>query len=129
MIHRDYIMRLLQLFFEALAKFIRNKEGKDPEILRPELEDLYKTYLKVPWDYYKDLTMEQIINSFDEDERLVKMEIVAELFYQDALLEDIDIVLLKKARDILKYVDLNSDTFSFDRQRKVSEIEDILQNY
>lgn len=126
MLHRDYIMRLIQLFFEALAKFIRNKEGKDPEILRPELDELYKNFLKHPRDFFKDFSVEEIINFFDNDEKLYKIEIVAELFYQDAMLGDPDKELLRKALSLFKYVDLNSDTFSFDRQRKTGEIEKLL---
>lgn len=126
MLHRDYIMRLIQLFFEALAKFIRNKEGKDPEILRPELDELYKNFLKHPRNFFKDFSVEEIINFFDNDEKLYKIEIVAELFYQDAMLGDPDKELLRKALSLFKYVDLNSDTFSFDRQRKTGEIEKLL---
>ncbi len=126
MLHRDYIMRLIQLFFEALAKFIRNKEGKDPEILRPELDELYKNFLKHPRDFFKDFSVEEIINFFDNDEKLYKIEIVAELFYQDAMLGDPDKELLRKALSLFRYVDLNSDTFSFDRQRKTGEIEMLL---
>jgi len=119
-------MRLIQLFFEALAKFIRNKEGKDPEILRPELDELYKNFLKHPRNFFKDFSVEEIINFFDNDEKLYKIEIVAELFYQDAMLGDPDKELLRKALSLFKYVDLNSDTFSFDRQRKTGEIEKLL---
>lgn len=126
MLHRDYIMRLIQLFFEAMAKFIRNKEGKDPEILRPELDEFYKNFLKHPRDFFKDFRAEEIIDFFNEDERLFKVEIIAELFYQDALLGEPDKELLGKSLALLKYVDLNSDTFSFDRQRRTSEIEVLL---
>ena len=126
MLQRDYIMRLIQLFFEALAKFLRNKEYKAPELLRPELDEIYKTFLKFPRDHFKTMTIEEITNSFDNEEKLYKVEIIAELFYQDALLEEPDEQLLRKSLALFQYVDLNSDMFSIDRQRKVGEIESIL---
>lgn len=126
MLQRDYIMKLVQLFFEALAKFLRNKENKAPELLRPELNELYKTFLKYPRDHFKNMTIDEIGNSFDEETRLYKLEIVAELFYQDALLGETDELLLKKSLALFQYVDLNSDMFSIDRHRKIGEIEALL---
>lgn len=127
MLQRDYIMRLIQLFFEALAKFIRSKEGKEPELVRLELDDLYKTFLKQPRGYFNDLSIEDIINSFDEEE-LFKIEIVAELMYQDALIGSINEGLLTKSLALMKHIDLFSDTFSLNRQRKIGEIESLLHN-
>ncbi len=129
MLERDYIMRLIQMFFEALAKFIRNKEGKDPEILHKEVDELYKTFLKLPRDHFYNMKFEEIVDSFDLTERVYKAEIVAELFYQDALLNDeINEMLLRKSLDLFKYADLNTETFSVDRHRKMTEIESILSS-
>lgn len=127
MLQRDYIMNLIRLFFEALGKFLRNKEGKDADILRPELNELYKRFLNEPRDYYYNLSVEEIIDSFTDEEKLYKLEIVAELFYQDALIgKEVHQQLLGKSLALFRYIDLNSDTFSFDRQRKVMEIESLL---
>lgn len=126
MLQRDYIMRLIQLFFEALAKFLRKKENQTPDVLRPELDELYKTFLKYPRNHFKDMTIDEITDSFDEEEKLYKLEIVAELFYQDALLGEVDKQLLEKSLALFRYVDLNGDVFSFDRNRKIGEIEAIL---
>lgn len=127
MLRRDYIMNLIRLFFEALGKFLRNKEGKDADILRPELNELYKRFLNEPRDYYYNLSVEEIIDSFTDEEKLYKLEIVAELFYQDALIgKEVNQQLLGKSLALFRYIDLNSDTFSFDRQRKVMEIESLL---
>lgn len=128
MLQRDYIMRLISLFFEALAKFIRSKEGQDPEMLRPELDELYKIFLKQPRDHFKNMTVEEIIDSLDDEERLYKVEIVAELFYQDALTGEVNKQLLQKSLALFKFADLNSDTFSFDRQRKMTETESLLSS-
>ncbi len=127
MLQRDYIMKLIQLFFEAVAKFMRNKEGKATDVLYQEVDELYKTFLKFPRNHFHELTVDEIIGSFDDEERLYKVEIVAELFYQDALLTDeIDKQLLRKSLVLFKFVDLHSDTFSITRQRKASEIESLL---
>ncbi|NDV82510.1 hypothetical protein [Bacteroides sp. 51] len=129
MLQRDYIMRLIQLFFEALAKFLRNKENQKPDVLRSELDELYKTFLKYPRDHFKAMSIDEIINSFNDEGKLYKLEIVAELFYQDALLGEVDKLLLEKSLALFRYVDLNGDVFSFDRNRKVGEIEEILSQF
>lgn len=54
MLQGDYIMRLIQLFFEAVAKFVRSKEGKDQDTLRLELDHIYKTFLKYPRNHFSD---------------------------------------------------------------------------
>ncbi|NDV58467.1 hypothetical protein D0T85_10170 [Bacteroides sp. 519] len=120
---------MIQLFFEALAKFLRNKGGKDQEVLRRELDELYKTYLKQSRLDFNKMSVEEIVNSFNDDEKVFKTEIVAELIYQDALVENEDNELLIKALGLFKYVDLISETFSVDRHRKIGEIEDLLKQY
>ncbi|MDL2213570.1 hypothetical protein LJC29_06345 [Bacteroides sp. OttesenSCG-928-N06] len=127
MLQRDLIMRVIQLFFEALARFLRNKEGKSPDILRRELDDLYKSFLKHPRGHFNDMSVEDILKSFIEEERIAKGEIVAELIFQDALVENADRQLLVKALALFKQVDLMSETFSFDRQRKMMEIESLIK--
>lgn len=127
MLQRDYIMRLMQLFMEALARFLRNKGGKTPQMLSDELDVLYKDFVKYPRHHFEDLSVEEIMNTFIEEERMQKVEIVAELLFQEALLKETpDKALLKKAMTLLKAVDLVSDTFSLERQRKIGEIESLL---
>lgn len=127
MLQRDLIMRVIQMFFEALAKFLRNKEGKSQDVLRRELEDLYKTFLKQSRHDFHNMSVEEIVASFNDDERIFKTEIVADLLYQDALVENEDRGVLTKALGLFKYVDLLSETFSIDRCRKIGEIESLLK--
>ncbi len=127
MLQRDYILRLIQLFFDAIAKFLHSKEGKDPELLRLELDGFYKTFLKFSPNHFQNLSIEEIIYSFNDEERLIKIEILAELFYQEAILQkETNEQLLKKSLLLLNFVDLNSDVFSIDRQWKINRIEDLL---
>lgn len=128
MLQRDYIMRLIQLFFEAVAKFVRSKEGKDQDTLRLELDNLYKTFLKYPRGHFSDKSIDEIIHSFNEEDALYRIEIAAELIYQEALLGGVNKPLLKKALALFEYVDLSGETFSFDRQRKVGEIKSLLSD-
>lgn len=72
MLQRDLIMRVIQMFFEALAKFLRNKEGKSQDVLRLEIEDLYKTFLKHSRQDFHEMSVEEIVASFNDDERIFK---------------------------------------------------------
>ncbi|MDE6180343.1 MAG: hypothetical protein K2G02_04340, partial [Phocaeicola sp.] len=64
--------------------------------------------------------------NYEGEELLVRIDMLSELLYQDALLKAPaeQHFLLKKSLFLLKYMDEHSDTFSLERRRKISEIEE-----
>ena len=44
MLQRDYIMRLLQQFFEALEKLVEERDKKDGPELQLQLQSIYRAY-------------------------------------------------------------------------------------
>ena len=124
MLQQDYIIRLIREFFAALARALE----------KPEIEDRTKTihqlYLQYLGDYesYQNATVEEAIEAiaarFPEEQRLYRIEMLAELYYAEAGVRVAPIAeaLLERALPLFEYVDLHSKLFSFDRKRKMEEI-------
>src|SRR5574344_2755982 len=83
MLQKDYILRLLSKFFEALHLYLdRKRKGSEDQI-----ETFYTNYFQ-PSQFYIDNTKENVLNSLSEypkDEEEYRMEMLAELLCQDAL--------------------------------------------
>ena len=83
MLQKDYIMRLMSKFFEALALYLARKRKSGGG----DIETFYTNYFH-PSKYYIDNTKEGVLNSLSEypkDEEEYRMEMLAELLLQDAL--------------------------------------------
>ena len=129
MLEKDYIMRLIRQFFEALEK-LKEKRGKENEsTLQMETNGMYRSYFHQPQDFFYEAGMDIILAymqaRFSEEECLQRMELLAELLRFDASLKpstEEGQMLNKKALELLTFADTHSDTFSFERRRKMEEI-------
>lgn len=127
MLQKDYIMRLMSKFFEALALFLARRRKGDEE----QIEIFYTNYFH-PSEFYINNSKEDVLNSLSEypkDEEEYRMEMLAELLYQDALerkVLELKIDLLKKSLFLYERLDLISTTYSFERKRKIQEISGII---
>lgn len=124
MIERDYIMRLIRQFLAAIARFL-NKKGQQDD--QKEIEKLFETFVG-DYTFFHIASLEEIMDSFQkypEDERIYRIEMLAELFYQEADLksEPFREEILDKAFELFSFVDRNSKTFSLDRINKINEIQ------
>ena len=123
MLERDYIMRLIREFMAALARML---EKKEIEGRREALRKLYEQYVG-PYDFYHIMSVDDIMQSFTkypENERLHRMEMLAELYYAEAdmLSEPMRGNIISLALSLFGFVDRNSKTFSFDRRKKMDEL-------
>lgn len=129
MLQRDYIMRLLQDFVEALEKLVEERGKHDGPELQLQLQSIYRAYFNHPHTFYYNQDAEYILNDLGQnyggEELLTRIEMLSELLYQDALLKEPkeQNYLLRKSLYLLIYLDEHSDTFSFERRGKISEIE------
>ena len=129
MLEKDYIMRLIRQFFEALEK-LKEKRGKENEsTLQMETNGMYRSYFHQPQDFFYEAGMDIILAymqaRFSEEECLQRMELLAELLRFDASLKpstEEGQMLNEKALELLTFADTHSDTFSFERRRKMEEI-------
>jgi hypothetical protein len=124
MIEKDYILRILQQFFEDLNTFINRKNKKD---LEEDIVSFYNTYVG-DYSFYHTAEINNIINSLDkytDDEKLYRMQILAELFLQEAQLKTVEntkYTLLKKSLTLWECIDSKSNTYSIERIKKIEFI-------
>lgn len=128
MLQRDYIQRLIREFMAALERML---EKDKIETRREKIKELYDQYVG-PYAFYSIATIDDVMKAMagiaDEEKRLSKMDMLAELYYHEA-----DTVgqptrdeLLNKAFMLFDYVETYGDTFSIDRRNKMNLIENYL---
>lgn len=125
MIERDYILRILQQFFELLERLIHNKAKQGTGQTQTTLDTLYGSFLGRPAEFYKENSLDEIIQSFGETDHLPKIEMLSELLYQDALLKEegeARRTILGKSLSLFEYLDAHSTTYSVSRQQKINEV-------
>jgi hypothetical protein len=137
MIERDYIMRMLQMFFDAIAKVLnRNVPGIVPDIpeLQKSFNELYHQFFKKSPDHYYGIEKEEILAEIEnewssEKDAYAKIQMLSELLYQDAIIKNNlheRFALLEKSLYLLEHLDLKSRTFSWDRGGRINDIKKAL---
>ena len=121
MLQQDYILRLIREFMAALAKALEKKEFT---ARRDELRQLYNQYVG-PYSFYFTA-----IGQEEEQKRLPKLEMLAELYYAEADLVSLPDRerLLQNAFTIFNYVDRYGGTYSMDRLQKIQNIRKKLES-
>lgn len=116
MLQRDYFIRIIQEFGAALALFLEKKDGQREDKRDHELDDLYRQYVGQR-EVVRNLTLDELLDyatdHWPQEERLDRMEMVAELLsaeasYKTGPQRDL---LLGKAYAIHDYVEAHSKTF------------------
>ena len=134
MIERDYIMRILQDFFNAIAKMMRlNVDDTDTSHIQERFNDMYKQFFRRPAAYFYETEKEFLLNNPEQEGRseqdtLARVQMLSELLYQDGLIKKQipeKCMLLEKALYLLEYQNRNSRTFSWERNEKINEIKKI----
>lgn len=128
MIQQDYIMRIIREFMEALQLYVSRQ--KDVKKKQEKILELYDSYVG-DHVFYHTATMDDVMDSFTrwpEEERLYRMEMLAELYYAETEVKTGPMrqMLFERAMQMFVFIDRNSRTFSFDRQSKISRIQEIL---
>lgn len=122
MLQRDYIMRLLQEFVEALELFLKGDVTKQTA----EIQSMYDRYVG-PYAFYHHASLDDVmkaIGDFPENERLQRVEMLAELYYVEAGLTvgPMRTLLLDKALAMFSFVDRHDRTYDMARLQKMSNI-------
>lgn len=129
MLQRDYILRLIREFMAALERMLEKKEVADR---REEIKQLYEQYVG-PYALYHNATINEVLLALagmDEEQRLPRMEMLAELFYVEA-----DTVsnperdfLLEKAFALFSIIEREGKTYSLKRRWKMQDIQERISN-
>lgn len=121
MLQRDYILRLIKEFAEAL-ELVKKDIGKS----RTEIRRMYDQYVG-PYAFYHTAAIEDVMESFGRfapEERLQRMEMLAELYYAETgiTLGPMREMLLQKAFAMFDFIDRHDRTYNMDRLAKISDI-------
>ena len=129
MLQRDYILRLIREFMAALERMLEKKEVADR---REEIKQLYEQYVG-PYALYHNATIDEVLLALagmDEEQRLPRMEMLAELLYVEA-----DTVsnperdfLLEKAFALFSIIEREGKTYSLKRRWKMQDIQERISN-
>lgn len=127
MIRQDYFIRLLKEFAAALQRAMAKK---DYEKRREAIKDLYTQFIG-DYQFYHTATIDEVMKeaeSFPENERLVKLEMLAELYFAEAdyLSNPFKEVILNKAYSLYLFVDKYSNDYSIDRKHKLDTLKALL---
>ena len=124
MLQRDYIQRLIREFMAAIERMLEKKEVASR---REEIRRLCEQYVG-PYDFYSVATLDDVMKALsgiaDEDERLAKMEMLAELYWQEAYLisKPLGDMLLEKSFALYSYIEMHGRTYSIQRRQKMAAI-------
>ena len=124
MLQRDYIQRLIREFMAALQRLIEKDEAKDRQAA---VREMFTQYLG-DCAFFHTATLDDVMLWFEkypEEERLSRMEMLAELYYAEAdtMSEPVRTDILQRAFMLFDFIDRHSRTFSLDRLKKMDAIE------
>lgn len=123
MIQQDYFLRIIEEFMAALSQFLEKKEDERDDAMK----DLYRQYVG-DYELLRNMSIDELLayshEQWKSDERVRRLEMLAELLYTEAgyKVNPLRSMLMDKALLLYKYVDVNSDTYSVDRKRKISNL-------
>lgn len=123
MIQQDYFLRIIEEFMAALSQFLEKKEDERDGAMK----DLYRQYVG-DYELLRNMSIDELLvyshEQWKPDERVRRLEMLAELLYTGAgyKVNPLRSMLMDKALLLYKYVDVNSDTYSVDRKRKISNL-------
>ena len=125
MIEQDYILRLMREFFEALELFLQSR--KSVEVKIEKLQLLYEQYVGSS-EFYHTATIDEVMQQMEQfapEQRLYRIEMLAELYFVDADLHTgpSRADLLQRALTLFRFIDCHSRVFSMDRLAKISKLE------
>lgn len=130
MLSRDYILRIIKTFFDALDMTFNGKKEDEMEI-QEKLCDLYKTYFQMDRNIFLNNEIEDIIGFLQDDpDRMEKYGMLQELMYRDASIQDDPAIrnnLYRKVIYLCNYINNNTSDFSLIYDNRSAEISKVLE--
>lgn len=123
MLQRDYIQRLIREFMAALQRLLEKKEAK---VRQEEVRRMFAQYFG-DYAFYHTASLDDIMRSIEkypEEERLSRIEMLAELYNAEAdtMSEPMRTEVLERAFMLFDFVDRHGRVFSIDRVGKMDAI-------
>jgi hypothetical protein len=127
---RDYLMRLIAIFINALNRIRNCIESGDIEKAKIQINESYAC-LGASSKYFQNNSLETIITYFEgkEGDHLKRIQILSQLMYYDAVVQEKDFAKqqkLNKSIALLEYRNFNSEEYSFELNNLLGQMEDLL---
>ena len=131
MLKEDYIMRLFQLFSVSLAKWLSKRKADNSDLVVSFNNEVVRPYLGNDIQFFESKSKEELIGYFSQlypnkPERLSRLEILTEVLYQRAWLEENDQKgknLFNITLELLLYINSIDRTYSMERENRISELQ------
>jgi hypothetical protein len=131
-------MRILQEFFDAIAKLVRfQAEDPDPSHVQERFDEVYRQFFRQPASWFYETEKELILDALEKEGRskrdtLGKVQMLSELLYRDGLIKKSipeKCMLLEKSLFLFDCQERESRTFSWERNGKMMEIKKLLTEF
>jgi hypothetical protein len=130
MYKRDFILRMIQMLGEVIARILGLISKGDYQLASQNIENAYTEFLKQDAAFFRKLPKENLTNKLIKEHNytLGHLEILSELFYAEAELlyakgnQIESIEYYEKSLTLFEFVDKESKSFSFEKQLKISKI-------
>lgn len=115
---------MIEEFQAALSRFLEKPEGDRKD---NSLRDIYRQYVG-GYDEVRNLSFDELmaysLEQWNENERMERLNFVAELLYAEACCKanPLRTMLMEKAFKIYSYLDAHSGVMSIDRRQKMERI-------
>ena len=125
MIKQDYLLRMIQEIITLLVNALLNRQKIRKENW-VEYDDITRQILEVPSENLKDMSVEEIIQRYEDDpNRMGKIELAAMTMLKIAdEMEDEHLVLKSRLKQdglsLLEYVQAEGDTYSIQRMALIA---------
>lgn len=129
MLKRDFIMVQIEELGKIIAQLISARQLNNNASRSTEALSQVYSSLDIEPDYMLEASPEAILARLDEGGRsgLLRLEVAAQALMEDSFLNPVKKEqLLRKAKQLLQYIQMNDDTFSIERIEKISEIDALL---
>jgi hypothetical protein len=135
MYKRDFIMRMIQMLGEVIARILGQIRKGDYQQASQNLENAYNEFLKQDAAFFRTIPKEKLTDILlrEHNYNFGHLEILSELFYAEAELlyaqgnQIESTIYYEKTLLLYEFVDKESKSFSIDKQLKMSKIKDRLE--
>ncbi|WP_234367695.1 hypothetical protein [Parabacteroides pacaensis] len=114
---------------KVIAQLILSRKINNDAARKTEAIQQVYTSLNTDPDFLLEASPETIFAQMDEGGRsgLLRMEMAAKTLVEDSFLNPVKKEqLLRKAKQLLEYIQMHDNTFSLERLEKISEIDSLL---
>ena len=127
---RDYLMRLITVFMNALNRIINCIDLDDIENAKTQINEAY-ALLDADSSYFLNNSLDNIIVFFKtkEGDYLKRIQMLSQLMYYDSLVQEADLMKqqkLKKTIALLEYQNLYTEEYSLELNAKLSQMKNTL---